>query len=78
MSEAQTCAAFLRSINSSVWIQCCYLEGKGKVIKDEPEKVNWERIIKVITSSLGKETWRSLNKATVQLNDQSYVFELKI
>lgn len=42
---------FLGTFYSSLWMQHYYLKGKRKVIKDEPEKINWEQI-KVITSSL--------------------------
>lgn len=42
--------------NSSVWLQLWHLEGRRKVIRNEPEEVNWEQMIKVIISSLGKET----------------------
>lgn len=55
-----------------------YLQGRRKVIKDEPKKVNWEQMIKVITSSLGKEIQRPSSKAAGQLNSQMCVFKFRI
>lgn len=60
VSEAQTCMALLRSISSSVWMAWPW---RRKVIRNEPEKVNWEQMIKVIISSVGRETL-GLCKAT--------------
>ena len=45
------------------------------MIKDELEKVDWEQMIKVITSSLGKEIQRF---QTEQLNSQLCVFKFRI
>lgn len=47
---------FSEASSSSVWIQPWPLEGRRKVIRNEPEKVNWEQMIKVIISSVGRET----------------------
>lgn len=47
---------FSGASNHLVWIQPWHLEWKGKVIRNVPEEVNWEHVIKAIISSLDKET----------------------
>lgn len=46
-----------------MWIQPWPLEGRRKVIRNEPEKVNWEQMLKVIISSVARRH-RSLGEAT--------------